>query len=1154
MNTRASIAGQSTSCSNSPRRSGLTRLAWCTVVGLMVASACGGDTASDSRDEPLLEEGPVVELALSDQVPADRPTVPGIDPFTDPDMSETELRRFAAAVATLDETVECPPTVAPSSLEGHAEVLRIADGCMHIEYQPLNGRTIWQARAEIGADPTVFAVSLPATVLVPDQEQVLDDPDIKQWHLPAMQATTLWAGWPPGAEVVVAIIDDGVHGNHQDLDANILTTGDPCHRNPNNINNRKTHNDHGTHVAGIIAAEQGNDLDVAGIAPRAKILPIKVHTDLDFIMDQFELGYGETYSLPRRDADLKKIPYDKTCHELIPTIAAAIDLAIESGVDVINVSLSTGHEGWVYEFRDYASGLNWCENDCHEDFKQMLSECLQLREEHDGDAEVDPCYNPGSYPDFPAELYELLKKYRGKDVNRLATKAAAMRGIVVIAAAGNCGVGWEDRPECNAADKPELLPLYPDVVGVAALDGFTDEDGSVFVRIADFTTENDTVDIVAPGKSIVSTVRPTEKCKGFFWFAKSCYLGGTGSYSGSSMAAPMVSGVVAHMRARYPDATTEEITQALFSTVSLVTTNRDHRNMFLGIVRPLDAIAYLGRLMGSSPTTKIAFVSDRSGSGQIYTMNADGSEPMQVTRSSGDNYSPNWSPDGSQIVFAINSGARSHVWITNADGSGSRKLSDEDRKHFSPAWSPDSTEIVVTRPGSRRCGFLWLGSCESVSEIVLMGSGGGSVRRLFGDDDLLLSPSWSPDSERIVYAGEVDGEIFTMDREGGSVRQLTDNSSEDLCPDWSPDGGRIVFASDRDGDFEIYVMGTDGAGQRQLTDNGADDFCPVWSPESSQIAFTSDRDGDREIFVMDADGNNQRQITDNDHDDFQPAFSPKHGGSSPFPAMSLMLVRSDPVLIDAPAGGYSAVSASWDHACGLRTNGAVRCWGNNVDGQSDAPAGTYSAVAAGDWHSCALIAGGAAVCWGNDFSGQASAPEGAFTALAAGWDHTCALSTGGGIECWGSDDRGQTDAPAGSYTAVTAGNGHSCALSNNGTIACWGANDEGQADAPGGSYSAIATGSAHSCAIDTQGQIACWGANWLGQADAPTRTYRAITAGSGHSCATDSQGEVTCWGNNNDEQANPPEGTYSTLAAGRAHTCAIDAQDQLTCWGTLNEN
>ena len=145
---------------------------------------------------------------------------------------------------------------------------------------------------------------------------------------------------------------------------------------------------------------------------------------------------------------------------------------------------------------------------------------------------------------------------------------------------------------------------------------------------------------------------------------------------------------------------------------------------------------------------------------------------------------------------------------------------------------------------------------------------------------------------------------------------------------------------------------------------------------------------------------------------------------------------TDATLAAATAGGA--------HSCGLRSGGAVSCWGDDEFGQSDAPSGEISAIAAGGAHSCALRPSGTVTCWGNNEFGQSDAPSGVFSAVVAGGAHSCALQGGGAVLCWGNDQFGQSDAPSGVFMSVVAGGAHSCGLRPDGAVTCWGNNQFGQ--------------------------------------------------------------------------------------------------------------
>ncbi len=151
--------------------------------------------------------------------------------------------------------------------------------------------------------------------------------------------------------------------------------------------------------------------------------------------------------------------------------------------------------------------------------------------------------------------------------------------------------------------------------------------------------------------------------------------------------------------------------------------------------------------------------------------------------------------------------------------------------------------------------------------------GGGDQWTVLVSVGYNLSPSFSPDGSRVVFASDRDGdlEIYELGADG-QVRQMTYNDAADWYPSYSPDGSRIVFASNRDGDFEIYELGADGQA-RQMTYNDAADWYPSYSPDGSRILFSSDRSGDFEIYELDARGQTRR-LTNNSAYDDMPSYSP----------------------------------------------------------------------------------------------------------------------------------------------------------------------------------------------------------------------------------------------------------------------------------------
>jgi Tol biopolymer transport system component/formylglycine-generating enzyme required for sulfatase activity len=205
------------------------------------------------------------------------------------------------------------------------------------------------------------------------------------------------------------------------------------------------------------------------------------------------------------------------------------------------------------------------------------------------------------------------------------------------------------------------------------------------------------------------------------------------------------------------------------------------------------------------------------------------------------------------------------IYVMNADGSGVTRLTNNPAHEAIPSWSPDSTRIAYTAES------------DGNLEIYVMNADGSGVTRLTNNRAYEAEPSWAPDGTHIVYTAESDGnlEIYVMNADGSGQTRLTNKPAADAEPSWSPDGTPIAFASNRDGGgAEIYVMNADGSGQTRLTNPPSRDVFPSWSPDGTRIVFQSERDGNWEIYVMNADGSGQTNLTNNPAADAKPSWSP----------------------------------------------------------------------------------------------------------------------------------------------------------------------------------------------------------------------------------------------------------------------------------------
>ncbi len=84
--------------------------------------------------------------------------------------------------------------------------------------------------------------------------------------------------------------------------------------------------------------------------------------------------------------------------------------------------------------------------------------------------------------------------------------------------------------------------------------------------------------------------------------------------------------------------------------------------------------------------SRIAFVSNEGGTDQIFVIDSQGGEPIQLTNGVGTNIGPDWSPDGSQIVFQSSRDGNWEIYVMDSDGSNQRRLTNHPAGDGYPAW------------------------------------------------------------------------------------------------------------------------------------------------------------------------------------------------------------------------------------------------------------------------------------------------------------------------------------------------------------------------------------------------------------------------------------------------------------------------------------
>ena len=301
----------------------------------------------------------------------------------------------------------------------------------------------------------------------------------------------------------------------------------------------------------------------------------------------------------------------------------------------------------------------------------------------------------------------------------------------------------------------------------------------------------------------------------------------------------------------------------------------------------------------------------------------------------------------------------------------------------------------------------------------------------------------------------------------------------------------------------------------------------------------------------------------------------------------------------SPSHDWWQVDAGDFQSCGIDTDHALFCWGNNglllgtgVNGDVDAPtrvgsANDWSKISVGGFgggfpeadvrvaHVCGIHAG-MLFCWGSNAYGRlgipgpfATAPTRVGTAtdwieVSAGAFHTCGIRSGGSLYCWGDNLDGQLgdgtnvdraapmrEATLSSWKRVNSGYGaHTCAIRADGALFCWGNNESGE----------LGDGSTMPRNLPTRvGTASDWkdvSGGGHGLESSVEHTHPA------HTCGIRGNGALYCWGLNTfgqvgdgtttDRLVPTQEASASSwvqVTTGGVYTCAIRTDRHLFCWG-----
>ena len=228
-------------------------------------------------------------------------------------------------------------------------------------------------------------------------------------------------------------------------------------------------------------------------------------------------------------------------------------------------------------------------------------------------------------------------------------------------------------------------------------------------------------------------------------------------------------------------------------------------------------------------SSKIAFVSDRTGYKEIYLCDSDGGRVQQITRDRGVNVSPSLSRGAVLMVHTGYAAGFPDVYLTNMRDGSSQRIINAPGTNSGAVFSADGERLALTM------------SHAGDPEIYITTVTGGRSKRVTESTSVEFSPGWAPDGERLVFCSDATGspQLYVVPRKGGAPERLATSAAKCTDPDWNADGRLIAFTAwnGNNRSIGLYELET---GRTHTVLTGAND--PSWAPDGRHLVAVQGND------------------------------------------------------------------------------------------------------------------------------------------------------------------------------------------------------------------------------------------------------------------------------------------------------------------------
>ncbi len=265
-------------------------------------------------------------------------------------------------------------------------------------------------------------------------------------------------------------------------------------------------------------------------------------------------------------------------------------------------------------------------------------------------------------------------------------------------------------------------------------------------------------------------------------------------------------------------------------------------------------------------TGSVLVTSTRAGSPDIYSFDPD--DPSQFHRMTdlpGSETHATYSPDGARIAYISDATGTTDLYVANADGTDPRNLTNSTAIEGTPAWTPDDQHL------------LYESDASGTTQIWIMNADGTQVRQLTQGKYVNAYPAVSPDGRTVAFASQRDGnfDIYLMNLDGSEERNITNSSPDETLVAWVGNN-TLAFITQQTGRRQTTrVVSTMRLGEDPVAISPAG--TPVShfaiSPEGDWLALAIDAAGPRGtvenrlyLAALSGDGSIQEVPRAGDHD------------------------------------------------------------------------------------------------------------------------------------------------------------------------------------------------------------------------------------------------------------------------------------------------